>query len=533
MAPSARIEEVECTDAATVKPNVNTDELNVNLIDLYSVGHTSVLKQWKPEKDEVPFKQLLQLKGPHGEIVHVSALFNGGAMVGAMCTSVFRAIKHRLTGWGPSRKQIRMANGIIVSSEAVWKGVMMLGGTEFEGEFEVFDSKGGWAFLFRKPLMRVARAIHNFETDIVKIRSKSGTITLTNQINGEAAECAIALGVSLTLDAKQWGTLKGGPSGQNPPSRQVFGPQPKVINEQVDKHEHVTEFDPKDDIQPTVTCEEQNQKVDIANSEMGHMESIERNKKEVGGADNTPAKEVPLPPNITESPRQTDTPTAQVNAPSQTDKDKENTDGEETDSTLAKEILIDVVADRLSYEKGDTNLYTSESGNLAHINSVGTEADSIFTQHTNPFKKERVAKILDEMTLGDDLTDEQQEITRSVVKEFADCFALAMSEVNAIPGISHQLKIPEGMTFRTKIGQRSMTPPQRKFLNKKVDEMLAAGIVAPIHPRDVHNIAPMVLVKKVHEGNGVPLDELKHCINDECVSHGMQSAFDMPPRPEP
>ena len=78
----------------------------MNLIDLYSVGHTSVLEQWKPGKDEVPFKQLLQLKGPHGEIVRVSALFDGGAMVGAMCTSVFRAIKHRLTGWGPSRRQL-------------------------------------------------------------------------------------------------------------------------------------------------------------------------------------------------------------------------------------------------------------------------------------------------------------------------------------------------------------------------------------------------------------------------------------------
>ena len=61
----------------------------MNLIDLYSVGHMSVLEQWKAGKDEVPFKQLLQLKGPRGEIVHVSALFNGGAMVGAMCTSVF------------------------------------------------------------------------------------------------------------------------------------------------------------------------------------------------------------------------------------------------------------------------------------------------------------------------------------------------------------------------------------------------------------------------------------------------------------
>jgi len=46
-----------------------------------------------------------------------------------------------------------MANGLIVLSQAVWKGMMVLGGIAFKGEFKVFDSKGGWAFLFGKPLM--------------------------------------------------------------------------------------------------------------------------------------------------------------------------------------------------------------------------------------------------------------------------------------------------------------------------------------------------------------------------------------------
>jgi hypothetical protein len=76
-------------NTAVVGPNVTNDKHNVNLIDLYSVGHVSVLEQWKPGRDEVPFKQLLQLKGPQGEIVHISALFDGDAMVGAMCSSIF------------------------------------------------------------------------------------------------------------------------------------------------------------------------------------------------------------------------------------------------------------------------------------------------------------------------------------------------------------------------------------------------------------------------------------------------------------
>jgi len=46
-----------------------------------------------------------------------------------------------------------MANGLIVPSQAVWKGTMVPGGIAFKGEFKVFNSKGRWAFLFGKPLM--------------------------------------------------------------------------------------------------------------------------------------------------------------------------------------------------------------------------------------------------------------------------------------------------------------------------------------------------------------------------------------------
>jgi hypothetical protein len=86
-------------------------------------------------------------------------------------------------------------------------------------------------------------------------------------------------------------------------------------------------------------------------------------------------------------------------------------------------------------------------------------------------------------------------MAKAVVTEFADCFTLAISEVNTVPGISHKLKIPKGATFQTKIGQRSMTPPQHKYLNDKVDKMLAVGIIAPIHPQVVCNVVPTIVVE--------------------------------------
>ena len=67
----------------------------------------------------------------------------------------------------------------------------------------------------------------------------------------------------------------------------------------------------------------------------------------------------------------------------------------------------------------------------------------------------------------------------------------------------------------------------------KVQEMLKGGIICPMHPREVHCVAPSVLAHKVHKNGGLSLDELQHKVNDECVKYGLSAAFDLPPRPPP
>ena len=108
---------------------------NNNLIDLYSVGHEEVTRTMCNAGIEVPFQNTLQLLGPQGEIVRVSALFNGCAMVAAMCIMVFNKVRHRLGEWKESNKKLRMGNGAIVPSLAVWRGRMRLGRVTIEGEF--------------------------------------------------------------------------------------------------------------------------------------------------------------------------------------------------------------------------------------------------------------------------------------------------------------------------------------------------------------------------------------------------------------
>jgi hypothetical protein len=86
---------------------------------------------------------------------------------------------------------------------------------------------------------------------------------------------------------------------------------------------------------------------------------------------------------------------------------------------------------------------------------------SVFTRLTEPHKPERVAAVLEAVTIGPDLTQEQRGRVQAFVSEFADCFALSMKEVIPIPGVEHTMNIPADTTFSTKVHQRPTTPAQK------------------------------------------------------------------------
>ncbi|KIK00108.1 hypothetical protein K443DRAFT_132777 [Laccaria amethystina LaAM-08-1] len=131
-------------------------------------------------------------------------------------------------------------------------------------------------------------------------------------------------------------------------------------------------------------------------------------------------------------------------------------------------------------------------------NTANAQAeDTIFTRDTDPFLPARVAKIRELVQIGEDLTKAERKEVEQLIEEFADCFALSLSEVNLIPGAVHKLNIPEGATFRTKIPQRPLNPDQRVFMETKVDEMLKAGVIRTAHPGEVKCVAPSVLAHKV------------------------------------
>ena len=133
----------------------------------------------------------------------------------------------------------------------------------------------------------------------------------------------------------------------------------------------------------------------------------------------------------------------------------------------------------------------------------------IFTWLMDPFKGEHVAVILKSIKLSNDLTEEERIAAQELIKEYADCFALSISEVHQVPNAVHHLNVPPNAKFSTKVHQHPLTPPQRQYLNKKIDEMLDTRIIEQVEPSCVKCVSPTTLAQKAHEGGGLTLEELQ------------------------
>lgn len=163
---------------------------------------------------------------------------------------------------------------------------------------------------------------------------------------------------------------------------------------------------------------------------------------------------------------------------------------------------------------------------------VNLDADtSIFTRKSNAFATARVEAVVAAIHIGDNLSPEEKIIVQNLIEEYADCFALSMSEVYHVPGAVHKIDVPKDKIFNTKVHQRPLTPPQRTYYNGVLDQMLEAGVIIPIAADKVKCVSPTTLAQKAHQGGGLTRDELMHRVNDQCIAAGIAGEPNLPPRP--
>jgi len=183
-------------------------------------------------------------------------------------------------------------------------------------------------------------------------------------------------------------------------------------------------------------------------------------------------------------------------------------------------------------EDAPSSVYTAttEATGTAQPDVISDLDRSIFTRATDAFKPERVQKILDLITVGDDLTKSERKSVEALIVEFADCFAISVSEVKAVKNGEHKLNIKPGTKFSTKVSNRPFAPPQKAYFNKVLDELLEAQVIRPIAAEDVKCCSPVTIPQKAHTNEGLTLNELLHRLDEQCTAAGKPPAENLPPR---
>ena len=154
------------------------------------------------------------------------------------------------------------------------------------------------------------------------------------------------------------------------------------------------------------------------------------------------------------------------------------------------------------------------------INAKGNEP--LFTRQTDPRNPEQVTEILKQVKISPDILEAQRKKVVVLLTEFTNCFALSVRKVLPIPGAEHHINIPPDVISPKKVPhQKLLSDSQCTYLNKAVDELLAADIVETICPEDIKCCLPITLAQKPHDTPGLSLNKLQHRVNEECISHDM------------
>lgn len=482
----------------------STDSEVIDISELYSVGNPYAIKDERAPTR--PFLHGIEIHNVTGEVVRVTAFIDSGAMTNVMCSEVWKRVGRRLGQSIPSWKKLRMANGTVVPSEGTWMGQIVWGGKKVCGQFEIFPSGGSWSFLLGKPLLEQFGAIYRYDTDTILLRDGTQYVELQNR----------ATPVPVVSQSQ---------------GRQVLALPVHEISHLLIADADDTSL-PKAELQHSgssfnrVMVEEVEDEYDI------HMCQHLRDLQQTAVANDGPL-----------SPRQPD-----HVAPATTGAHRTQRHRPRPAEFIAGWRRRRIMKRRPSLSSGEeTTEVVSETDDYVQIaptldGNTGTQwselpvdddkvPKGIYTRVSNPHQPQRVEAILHAITIGQDLSEEERTEVRNLISEFADCFALSVSEVTAVKDAIHRLNVNPESTFSKTVHQRPLTPPQRQYLNSKIDELLAAGIIEPCSPDDVKCIAPIILAQKAHEGQGLTLDELRYRVNEECVAAGLEPAFESGTKP--
>ena len=140
---------------------------------------------------------------------------------------------------------------------------------------------------------------------------------------------------------------------------------------------------------------------------------------------------------------------------------------------------------------------------------------------TNPFDEKRVNKILSKIEFGPNLTEDQLERVKALVREFADVFALSMSEVIFVDWHHHHLNVDPDMKLPKRMSQRLITENQKEWYYRIIDEMESVHVIQKVPGEFIKCLNSTNLAPKEAGKMGATRVEILHKVNAECIKNGL------------
>ena len=140
---------------------------------------------------------------------------------------------------------------------------------------------------------------------------------------------------------------------------------------------------------------------------------------------------------------------------------------------------------------------------------------------TNIFAETRIQEILTAIEIGPDLSNEQREQVHLLIQQYADIFALSLSEVLYVDWYKHKPNIDPNQTFPTRINQRPITEGQKEWFSNILDNMENAHIIQKVPGDFIKNLSSTNLAPKEASKRGITRTEVLQQVNQECKKNGL------------
>jgi hypothetical protein len=168
-----------------------------------------------------------------------------------------------------------------------------------------------------------------------------------------------------------------------------------------------------------------------------------------------------------------------------------------------------------------------ENEPLIHAANVVTDqeftidrGDNTSLQATNPFANDHIEEILQQITIGPDLTVDQREEVRALIRKYADVFALSLSEVQVVDWYKHHFNVDPTAQLPRKTAQRPVTEAQKDWFFSILDEMENAHIIQRVPGDFIKALSSTNVQPKEARKIGATRTEILRKVNAKCIKNG-------------